>query len=109
MCPVPSLPFFNIPSTYISSPILNGDVLNPLVGVTKVHITDVPTVDSIVSIVNPFVLNTDLTTIPLSGSPLGSSKIFTFDMAPANSASKNPVSSFSPVILSTITKLGEMK
>ena len=84
-------------------------MLKPLVGVINVHVTDVPTVDSILSIVNPFVLNTDLITTPLSGSPLGSSKIFTFVIDFENSASKNPVLSFSPVILSTIIKLGATK
>ena len=109
MCPSLLESYFLIPSAYTSSPILNGGVLKPEVGVIKAHVNAVPTVDSIVSIANPFVFNIDLITTPLSGSPTGFSKMFTPVIDLSNSTSKNPVSSLLPVTLSTITKLGALK
>jgi len=109
LCPVPSELIFSIPSMNTSSPITNGDVLNPAVGVIKVHVNSVPSEESTLSIVNPLSLNIDLIKTPVSGSPYGFATISTPVRLVLNTGFKNPVSSFLPVTLSTITKLGAVK
>ena len=39
VAPIPASPTRNIPSTNTSSPIANGSVINPFVGVSRKHVT----------------------------------------------------------------------